>query len=83
MANKETRDMMEVSPKELCSHFAMIPFVVVAGKRVWQGDSCYTDWTSNIINAHFLKVIKYYCPACGRILDAPSELDQTGNEQGV
>jgi len=53
----------------------MKPFVYVAGKRVWAQDRAYIDWTSNIINAHYLKVEKYYCPSCGAIIHAPSEIE--------
>ena len=59
-----------------CQHPNLVPFMQVAGKRVWQGDSCYIDWTSNIINAHFLKVTKYYCPDCGQLINSPSEVKE-------
>jgi hypothetical protein len=66
---------MDKTLQQLCRHEHMKPFVSVAGKRVWGEDRCYIDWTSNVINAHYIKVIKYYCPSCGAIIHAPSDIE--------
>jgi acetone carboxylase gamma subunit len=56
----------------LCTHPNLVPLQLVAGKRTWAEGRAYIDWTSNIINAHYLRVEEYYCPQCGAILCPPT-----------
>jgi hypothetical protein len=48
-----------------CNH-QWIPIEWAAGKRVYQDDKVYKDWTSNFFNCHYLRVTKIYCPKCGK-----------------
>jgi hypothetical protein len=58
-----------------CPHRSLVPYEQVAGKRAFSQKPFreYIDWTSNIINSHYLRVTKYYCPACESIIPAPSD----------
>lgn len=58
-----------------CPHKNLIIYEQVAGKRAYhkQPFKEYIDWHSNIINAHYLRVTKYYCTQCKAIIDAPSD----------
>lgn len=58
-----------------CKHTNPVPYVYEAGRRTMQEKTCeiYYDWTSNIINANRIRVLKYFCPECGLILRAPSD----------
>lgn len=63
----------KVIPAPICKHPNLVVFEVVSGKRVYEANKCFIDWTSNIVNAHQLKVSKYWCPTCGKIIDAPKD----------
>lgn len=57
---------------ETCNH-VWIPVEYVAGARRYQQDQVTKDWSSNIINAHYLRVTKLWCPRCNRFLQVPSD----------
>lgn len=62
-----------------CTHPNLIPFECKFGKRtVREVDNegnmeLLIDWKSNISSAHLLRVTKYYCPVCKKIIPAPEE----------
>ncbi len=56
-----------------CPHTNLVPHTVIAGKQTWDKNQSFIDWSSNIINAHYLRVVKYYCPGCNQLIDAPKE----------
>lgn len=58
--------------ENLCLH-QWIPVEFIAGCRRYQDDSVTIDWTSNIINAHYLRVTKLYCPKCNTFVMLPSD----------
>lgn len=53
---------------KMCDHRHLVPIEYQAGRRCYSGKSSYVDMTSNIINAHILRVTKFYCPSCGHIV---------------
>jgi len=57
---------------QTCNH-SWIPIEWIAGKRVYEQNSMYKDWTSNIINAHLLRATKLFCPLCGEQRDVPGD----------
>lgn len=63
---------MRHQTREDCSH-QWVPIEFLAGKRVYQADSMYIDWTANIINAHILRVTKLYCAKCDSQREVPSD----------
>jgi len=70
------------APVASCSHPNLQPYMQMSGKRTFKaredrkkGDMHYIDWTGNIINAHYLKVIKYWCPTCGVFITPPSDTE--------
>ncbi len=57
-----------------CKHQNLVIFEQKAGKIVLGKDlSHIIDWSSNVINAHYLRVTKYYCPDCKEIIPAPTD----------
>ena len=56
-----------------CNHPTLLPLEYQAGKRTWQDGNWYIDWTANIINAHLIRVSKYWCPDCDSIIQPPSD----------
>lgn len=54
-------------------HHVWIPVEFIAGCRRYQDDKVTIDWSSNIINAHYLKVTKLYCPKCQTFVSVPSD----------
>ncbi len=64
-----------------CNHPGLVPHTIIAGKEVYKEKyktfdrelKKIIDWSSNIINAHYLRVVKYYCPNCNQLIDAPKE----------
>ncbi len=67
-----------------CFHPNLVIHTQIAGKKVWKDEDnklkSIIDWDSNIIGAHYLRVMTYYCPACNKLIDAPKEVPnvQTG-----
>jgi len=57
-----------------CGHPNLTPLTYQAGKRTWQGSGYVMDWSSNIINAHEIRVVNYWCPTCGQIIQAPTTM---------
>lgn len=43
-------------------------------KEKIRGSNYYIDWTSNVINGHYVKVIKYWCPTCNIFIEPPNYL---------
>ena len=77
----------EVIPTLACTHPNLVPLEQVAGKNcrkdpLHNSDGIrtpfkdrieYVTWKDiNIINAHYLKVTKYWCPTCNEIIEPPS-----------
>ncbi len=70
-----------------CTHPNLQPYMQQSGKRTFDkskeqspnrhyiGRRQYIDWTGNIINAHYLKVIKYWCPTCNTFITPPSDTE--------
>lgn len=58
--------------KSKCNHRYLLGLEFVAGKRVFRGNAVYIDWTSNLVNAHMMKVTKYWCPKCNTIIIPPN-----------
>jgi len=59
------------NPADSCPH-QWLPVQYQAGVRRYQNDRMTIDWTSNVINAHYFRVLKVWCPLCGQFLDVPS-----------
>jgi hypothetical protein len=71
-----------MSNKQTCQHLHQwIPIEWQAGARRYNDRGGVTtqsvDWSSNVINAHYLKATKIYCPECGAIRAIPSTADDS------
>ncbi len=75
-------------PKKLkptCSHPNLQQHTLQAGKRSFSErtnkrgkeltikEREYIDWRGSIINGHYLRCIKYWCPTCGAFIIPPSD----------
>ncbi len=59
-----------------CLCTKLVIFEQRAGKRVMNDKlDYYTDWTSNVINAHLIRVTKYMCVECKKIIKAPTDAE--------
>lgn len=58
--------------QQTCKH-RWIPIEYVAGCRRYQNDQVTTDWSCNIINAHYLRVVKLFCVECQTFIPVPSD----------
>lgn len=65
---------------EDCEH-TFVPIEWICGKRTWEGNTCYIDWTANYINSHVVRVTKLYCPLCGVQFKVPS--DATDKQEDI
>ena len=66
---------------DTCKHKNLIIYEQIYGKTTYNKDctNTYTDWSSNAINAHTIRVSKYMCLDCRVIINAPIYED-TQNE---
>lgn len=55
-----------------CTHPNLIPHMFESGKREYNKNHHRIDWHSNIINSHYIRVCKYWCPTCNIFLTPPS-----------
>lgn len=56
---------------ELAQSKNLMPIEWVAGRRCYSGNSMYVDWTSNIINAHYIRITKVLDLETGTIHSLP------------
>lgn len=69
---------------EKCKHKHLVPHTIRCGKQAWKDKNCaegVIDWTSNVINAHYLRVVQYYCPECQKLIEVPKEAYDANKEK--
>lgn len=64
-----------------CDHPNLVPYELRAGKVSYKEttnvNTPIIDLESNIIGAHLLRVVKYYCPKCEEIITIPKKGEKT------
>ena len=64
----------QFAAEPVCPHKNLVIFEQKAGKIVLDNQlNKHIDWSSNVINAHYLRVTKYLCVDCMKIIPAPTD----------
>lgn len=60
-------------PEPKCFHVGtLIPLEFICAKRGFDQEFGYKyDWGSNVINAHLIRISKYYCSNCQEVIKIP------------
>lgn len=60
-----------------CPHQNLVPLEINVAKQSYDGEyGNKLDWGANIINAHIIRVTKFYCPNCRKVIQIPTTFNK-------